>query len=78
MRFLKKVFGRFVITFKYICNSKRAEMPVSDLPPFKIAEVTIKGTTYIVTSFFKNDAKCNIADKVWRLIERDAANRSKK
>jgi len=53
-------------------------MKVSDLPPFKIAEVIIGGTTYIVSLFFKKDAKGNVVDKISRLIERDAANTSEK
>jgi hypothetical protein len=72
--FLKKVFRRFQATFKYICDSKRAEAEVGDLPPFKIGEVIIKGTTYIVNSYFKKDAKGNVVDKVRRMIEREAEN----
>lgn len=37
------------------------------------AEVIIGGTTYLVSSFFKPDAKSNVVDKVRRLIEREAA-----
>jgi hypothetical protein len=70
----KRIFRRLHATFKYICDSKRAEAEVGDLPPFKVAEVIIKGTTYIVNSFFKKDAKYDVVDKVGRLIERDAAN----
>ena len=78
MKLIKRVFTRLLITIKYICNSNRAEMKVSDLPPFKIAEVIIGGTTYIVSLFFKKDAKGNVVDKISRLIERDAANTSEK
>ena len=78
MELIKRFFRRLSVSFKYICNSKRAEMKVSDLPPFKIAEIIIGGTTYIVNSFFKKDAKGNVVDKISRLIERDAANNSEK
>ncbi len=36
-------------------SNNRAEAYLSDLPPFKVAEIAIKGTTYIVNSFFKKD-----------------------
>jgi len=37
-----------------------------------VAEVVIGGTTYLVSSFFKADAKGSVVDKVRRLIEREA------
>jgi hypothetical protein len=58
--------------FWFLMKEKRAEITVSDLPPFKVAEVIIGGTTYIINSFFKKDAKGDVVDKVRRLIERDA------
>jgi hypothetical protein len=39
-----------------------------------VAEIIIKGTTYIVKSFSKKGAKGTVIDKVGRLIERDTAN----
>ena len=78
MKLVKRFFARILITVKYICNSNRAEMKAGDLPPFKIAEVIIGGTTYIVSLFFKKDAKGDVVDKISRLIERDAANISEK
>ena len=40
----------------------------------EVKTVPIGGTTYIVRSFFKDDAKGNVIEKVKRLIERDAGN----
>lgn len=37
----------------------------------KAAEVVIGNTTYLVSSFFKPDAKGSVVDKVRRLIERE-------
>ena len=78
VKFLKGIIAKCSARFKQIWESKRAETTVGDSPPFKAAEIIIKGTTYIVNSFFKKDAKGNVVDKVGRLIERDAANISQK
>lgn len=78
LKFLKEIIAKLSACFKGIWESKRAEATVSDLPPFKVAEVIVKGTTYIVNSFYKKDAKGCVVDKVGRLIERDAANISEK
>jgi len=75
---LQKILNRLWVTFKYIRNSNRAETAAGELPPFKIAEVIIKGTTYIVKSFSKKGAKSSVVDKIGRLIERDAAKLSEK
>ena len=72
------IIKMFFTRIKRILDEKRAEITVSDLPPFKVAEVVIGGTTYIVSSFFKKDAKGNVVDKVRRLIERDAENITEK
>jgi tRNA A37 N6-isopentenylltransferase MiaA len=61
-----------------VLNEKRAEIKVSDLPPVKTVEVIIGGTAYLVSSFFKKDAKGDAVDKVRRLIERDTENLSEK
>ena len=74
LNIIKILFTRI----KRILDEKRAEIKVSDLPPFKVAEVVIGGTTYIVNSFFKKDAKGNVVDKVRRLIEREAENTPEK
>jgi hypothetical protein len=39
--------------------------------PGNTSETMIGDTTYIVSSFFKNEAKGNVVDKIRRLIERD-------
>lgn len=74
MKFCKKIISEFICRFQRAIGNIRAEMEVGGLPPFKITEVVIKGTTYIVSSFSKKDAKGDVIDKVARLIERDAAN----
>ena len=78
MKILKKVCTEFWNRTTRVLNEIRAEITVSDLPPFKVAEVVIGGTTYIVSSFFKKDAKGNVVDKVRRLIEREAENAPEK
>lgn len=60
-----------------ILKDNRGEGTVSDLLPFKVAEVLIGGTTYLVSSFFKPDAKGNVVDKVRRLIERETEKAAK-
>jgi hypothetical protein len=39
--------------------------------PGKTSEIMIGDTTYIVSSFYKREAKGNVVDKIRRLIERD-------
>ena len=78
MNLLKAVFVGFLTRTKRIINEKRAEIKVSDLPPFKIAEVVIGGTTYLVSSFFKKDANYSVVDKVRRMIEREAESTPEK
>ena len=58
--------------FRFVIGAKRGEIIVSGfiIP----TEITIGGTTYLVSSFFKNYAKGNAVDKIARLIERDAEN----
>ena len=78
MNIIKATIIEFLSRTKRILDEKRAEITVSDLPPFKVAEIVIGGTTYIVNSFFKKDAKGNVVDKVRRLIEREAENTPEK
>jgi hypothetical protein len=75
---IKAIITEFLTRTKRILNEKRAEMKVSDFPPFKVVEVVIGSTTYLVSSFFKKDAKGNAVDKVRRLIEREAENAPEK
>ena len=78
MNIIKCIITEFLSRIKRILDEKRAEITVSDLPPFKVAEIVIGSTTYIVNSFFKKDAKGNVVDKVRRLIEREADNSTEK
>lgn len=68
------IITEFVTRAKRILNEKRGEAQLSELLPYKTAEILIGGTTYIVSSLFKKDAKGNVVDKVRRLIEREAEN----
>jgi len=43
-------------------------------PKTEITERKIGGTTYIVTSKYKEDGKEGLLDKIWRLIQYDAEN----
>ena len=70
--FCKNLLYELADRFIYVMKDKRAEAYLSDLPPFKIAEVVIGGTTYLVSSFFKKNAKGSVVDKISRMIERDA------
>lgn len=60
---------------RFILKDKSAEMKlggtVLDEKLEQVAEVIIGGTTYLVSSFFKTDAKGSVVDKVRRLIERE-------
>jgi len=47
----------------------RGELTIKKAP----TKTTIGKTTYLVSSFFKNDAKGTVLDKITRLIERETA-----
>jgi len=47
---------------------------MASVEPDNISTVIIGDTTYIVSSFFRKDAKGDVIDKVRRLIERDVEN----
>ena len=70
----KEIIIEFWFRFKRIINEKRAEGKLSELPAAKVVEVIVSGTTYLVSSFYKKNAKCNVVDKISRLIGRDAEN----
>jgi hypothetical protein len=38
------------------------------------SDIKIGGITYIVASFYKENAKESLKDKLWRLIENDDGN----
>ena len=40
--------------------------------PDYILKTTIGDTTYIVSSFYKKNAKCDVIDKIRRLIEHES------
>ena len=40
--------------------------------PDNISKTTIGDTTYIVSSFYNINAKCDVIDKIRRLIERES------
>ena len=71
---MTKFINEFLTRTKQIINEKRAEAQLSELPPCKVVEMVIGGTTYIVSSLFKKDAKGDVVDKIKRLIEREAEN----
>ena len=72
-----KVFA-FLARCRLVLKDRSGEANLGDLMPFKVAEVIVGSTTYLVSSFFKKDAKGNVVDKISRLIERDVANISEK
>ena len=61
--------------FLYYSHGKEREaMLESDntgqpVEPDNISKTTIGDTTYIVSSFYKKNAKCDVIDKIRRLIE---------
>jgi hypothetical protein len=57
-----------------LLKDKRAMIMPDGFPPFMMAETVIGNTSYIVSSFHKNDAKSNAVDKIRRMIERDIEN----
>jgi hypothetical protein len=69
---LLELFARL----RFILKDRRAEMNLEGTILGEkldaVAEVVIGGTTYLVSSFFKADAKGSVVDKVRRLIEREA------
>lgn len=69
---LSELFARV----RFILKDKSAEMrlggTVLDEKSEQTVEVAIGGTTYLVSSFYKADAKGSVVDKVRRLIEREA------
>jgi hypothetical protein len=69
---LSELFARL----RFVLKDRRAEMDLEGTvlgeKLDKAAEVVIGGTTYLVSSFFKTDAKGSVVDKVRRLIEREA------
>ncbi len=74
---LRQLFFTLFERSRLVLGNNRAEAYLSDLPPYKVAEVVIKGTTYIVSSFFKKDAKGTVVDKISRLIEREVMSNAK-
>ena len=70
--FCKEILSRL----RYVLKDKTASLDLRDsVIAEKIdraAEVVIGNTTYLVSSFFKKNAKSDVVDKVRRLIERDA------
>jgi hypothetical protein len=72
LKSLKRLLAVLCGNITRVLNEKRAEMRASELLPFKATEVIIKGTTYLVSSFFNNDAKVNVVEKVRRLIKQEA------
>ena len=75
---MTKIINNFWIRAKIMLNEKRGEATISELLPYKAVEIVIGGTTYIVSSLFKKDAKGDVVDKVRRLIEREVENLSEK
>ena len=48
---------------------------MTDRKPDMICERKVKGTTYIVSSFFNLDAKETAAEKMGRIIERELSGK---
>ena len=70
--FSKEIAKEIFYRFRLAVNNNRGEGRVSDLPPFNLVKVVIGGTTYLVSCFYRKNAKGNVVDKIGRLIERDA------
>jgi hypothetical protein len=74
MVYWKEVLAGLQSHFRFTVVLKNGVIKVSDFPFDKHKKQKIGNTTYIVTSFFKNDAKGDVVDKVRRMIERDFEN----
>lgn len=48
---------------------------MTDRKPDMVCERKVKGTTYIVSSFFNPDAKETAAEKMGRIIERELSGK---
>lgn len=68
----------FLARTAFVLKDRSGEATLGDLPPFKVAEFIVGGTTFLVSSFFKKDAKGSVVDKISRLIERDALSITEK
>jgi hypothetical protein len=51
-------------------NEQKIQPTQPEIP--ETSEIKIGKTTYIVTSFYKENAKETLKDKLWRLIENDS------
>ena len=78
MEYWKEVFTGLQKHFRFVISEEKAVIKVSNFPFFISAKVAAGGTTYLISSFFKKDAKGNVVDKVGRLIEREAENLAEK
>ena len=76
-QFSKEIILEIFCRFRYVISNTRASLDLSDsvfAEKFdKAAEVVIGKTTYLVSSFFKKNAKGNVVDKISRMIERDVS-----
>ena len=74
MEYWKEVLDGLKKRFNVVIVEKNGVIYVADSLNVVDSRVAIGNKTYIVSSFFKNDAKSNAVDKVRRLIERESEN----
>jgi len=74
--FSKEIAKEIFYRFRLAVSNNRASLDLSgtalEKGLIKTAEVIIGSTTYLVSCFYKKNAKGNVVDKIGRLIERDA------
>ena len=78
MQYWEEVLAGLKTKFRFVAIEKNGAIHVSEYMFVPDARILIGGKTYIVSSFFKKDAKGNVVDKIGRLIEREADNFVKK
>jgi len=71
MEYWKEVLAGLQDRFRIVTVVKNGVIYVEDFMFVPDTRIAIGNKTYIVSSFFKNDAKFNVVDKIGRLIERD-------
>ena len=78
MEYWKEMYAGLQTRFKTVTIMKNGVIFVSEFLFTNTSKITVGGTTYLVSSFFKNDGRGNAIEKVSRLIEREAENLSEK
>ena len=78
MQYWQEVLAGFKTKFRFVTTVKNGVIHVSEYMYVPDTRIAIGNKTYIVSSFFKNDAKGDVVDKVRRMIERETENTTEK